>query len=179
MRNPRGRRPAAGFSLLEVLFALSIMAVGLLALAFVFPDGYTQVRRQQVKERALRIAQSKAEQIKIMPYETLLSYREGGPLEGHLDEMNTPDDSDRVDVEGDGIGSPYEKLIVKVYENDESSPSDPEHRELIRVVISVEYLGIPPQDRLTQQEGMPDVQIPDGQWDKASVSLVLLVDKFF
>jgi len=26
---------------------------------------------------------------------------------------------------------------------------------------------------------MPDVQIPDGQWDKASVSLVLLVDKFF
>ena len=77
MRRGRRFRPGAperaegGFSLIEVLFALTFLAVGILAVSSMIPAGTRGVSESRVLTTGLMAAQVKLEQLKGTPYMSL------------------------------------------------------------------------------------------------------------
>ena len=61
-------KPGRGFSLLEVLIAISILAVAILALASMFPTGYTNVHRSGVDTVAATLALQRVEALRNQAY---------------------------------------------------------------------------------------------------------------
>jgi Tfp pilus assembly protein PilV len=70
-RRVRQGRPEGGFSLLEVLFALTFLAVGIMAVAAMIPAGTQGVSQSRVLTSGLMVATVKMEQLKSTPYLTL------------------------------------------------------------------------------------------------------------
>jgi len=64
---------APGFSLIEVLFALTFLAVGILAVASMIPAGTKGVTQSRVITSSLMAAQIKMEQLRGTPYQSLTS----------------------------------------------------------------------------------------------------------
>jgi Tfp pilus assembly protein PilV len=67
---PRGRR-AEGFSLIEVMFALTFLAVGILAVASMIPAGTRGVSESRTITSGLMAAQLKLEELRGTPYTSL------------------------------------------------------------------------------------------------------------
>jgi Tfp pilus assembly protein PilV len=68
----RGRRRAdGGFSLVEVLFALTFLAVGIMAVATMIPAGTRGVSQSRVLTSGLMAATVKMEQLKSTPFLSL------------------------------------------------------------------------------------------------------------
>ena len=65
------RKGDGGFSLIEVVFALTFLAVGILAVAAMIPAGTRGVTQSRVLTSGLMAAQVKLEDLKGMPYQTL------------------------------------------------------------------------------------------------------------
>ena len=61
----------AGFSLVELVIALSILAVGLIGAMRVFPVGLRASKRTEMRSRAALVAQRTLESLKIAPWATL------------------------------------------------------------------------------------------------------------
>ena len=70
-RTFRGPTAAGGFSLIEVMFALTFLAVGILAVASMIPAGTRGVSQSRVITSGLMAAQLKLEELKGTPYSTL------------------------------------------------------------------------------------------------------------
>jgi len=70
-RRPDAGGPAAGFSLLEVVFALTFLAVGILAVAAMIPAGTRGVSQSRVLTSGLMAAQVKLEELKGTPFASL------------------------------------------------------------------------------------------------------------
>ena len=64
----RRSRSNAGFSLVEVLIALIVFAIGVLGLALVIPTGTNRVGKAGQQTRASQIAAMRAEQLLTTPY---------------------------------------------------------------------------------------------------------------
>ncbi len=72
----RAARNHRGFTLIEVLIAAAILAVGLLALVSAFPIGYVDVTVSGGQSKATAYAQQMLEQLKNQPFTA-------GPLNGN------------------------------------------------------------------------------------------------
>jgi Tfp pilus assembly protein PilV len=70
---PAHRGAAAGFSLLEVLFALTFFAVGILAVAAMIPAGTRGVSQSRILTSGLMAAQVKLEELKGTPFSSLIA----------------------------------------------------------------------------------------------------------
>lgn len=70
-RGRRYDRQDRGFSLLEVLFALTFLAVGIMAVASMIPAGTRGVSQSRVLTSGLMVATVKMEQLKSTPYLSL------------------------------------------------------------------------------------------------------------
>jgi Tfp pilus assembly protein PilV len=70
-RRARRRRSDGGFSLLEVVFALTFLAVGIMAVAAMIPAGTRGVSQSRVLTGGLMAATVKMEELKSTPYMTL------------------------------------------------------------------------------------------------------------
>ena len=92
--NHNHKRSNRGFSLLELLFALSILSVGLLFAATIFPSGYRRINHGIARERAASIAMQALETAKSIGYDDLEST------------LNQNGDGLRIyyDVDGDNLG---------------------------------------------------------------------------
>jgi prepilin-type N-terminal cleavage/methylation domain-containing protein len=66
--NGRAIREQRGLTLIEVLIAAAILAVGLLALVSAFPIGYTDVTASGGQSKATAYAQQKLEELKNQPF---------------------------------------------------------------------------------------------------------------
>ncbi|HYQ90374.1 MAG TPA: hypothetical protein VEU09_12200, partial [Candidatus Binatia bacterium] len=66
-----GGSEAGGFSLIEVVFALTFLAVGILAVASMIPAGTRGVTQSRVLTSGLMSAQVKLEELKGKDYTTL------------------------------------------------------------------------------------------------------------
>lgn len=64
-------RRDGGFSLIEILFALTFLAIGILAVASMIPAGTRGVSQSRVLTTGLMAAQTKMEQLKGTAYTTL------------------------------------------------------------------------------------------------------------
>jgi type II secretory pathway pseudopilin PulG len=116
---------ARAFTLLEVLYSLTILSFFFLWLATIFPTGYHTMRKFQVRENAMREAQIGAEFVKTLSYDSLTSL--------------TSPYFEPIDVDGDGMlyGNEYRNYTISV---DSPRPG------MTTVVISVHYLAIPHAD---------------------------------
>ena len=65
------RRTDVGFSLIEVLFAMTFLAVGILAVASMIPAGTRGVTQSRVLTSGLMTAQVKLEELKGTPFTSL------------------------------------------------------------------------------------------------------------
>lgn len=70
-RTFRGPQSAGGFSLIEVMFALTFLAVGILAVASMIPAGTRGVSQSRIITSGLMAAQLKLEELKGTPYLSL------------------------------------------------------------------------------------------------------------
>lgn len=68
MRNGKAHGHERGFSLIEVLFAASIVAIGLLAVMSMFPTGYGDVVTSGGQSKATAYAEQKLEELKNQPF---------------------------------------------------------------------------------------------------------------
>lgn len=69
-RRPKARR-TAGFSLIEVVFALTFLAVGILAVASMIPAGTKGVTQSRVITSSLMAAQMKMEDLRGTAFQSL------------------------------------------------------------------------------------------------------------
>lgn len=70
-KNRRRGRAAEGFSLIEVMFALTFLAVGILAVASMIPAGTRGVSESRTITSGLMAAQLKLEELRGTPYSSL------------------------------------------------------------------------------------------------------------
>ena len=70
-RNASRPESGAGFSLIEVMFALTFLAIGILAVASMIPAGTRGVSESRVITSGLMAAQLKIEELKGTPYSSL------------------------------------------------------------------------------------------------------------
>ena len=71
MRRRRADGQDQGFSLLEVLFALTFLAVGIMAVASMIPAGTRGVSQSRVLTTGLMATQVKMEELKGTPFQSL------------------------------------------------------------------------------------------------------------
>ncbi|MCA9753948.1 MAG: prepilin-type N-terminal cleavage/methylation domain-containing protein [Gemmatimonadetes bacterium] len=79
----RANRLERGFSLIELMIAITILGVGILSLAGLFPIAMQKVSRGDLESRATFHAQAKIEEIKRMSWNSLT------PAVGGTDNMET------------------------------------------------------------------------------------------
>ncbi|MEZ5564472.1 MAG: type IV pilus modification protein PilV [Gammaproteobacteria bacterium] len=66
-KSPAGRRPARGFTLVEVLVALVVMSVGMLGIAALYLEGLRWGRTAQYRTAAVSLAADMADRIRANP----------------------------------------------------------------------------------------------------------------
>jgi type II secretory pathway pseudopilin PulG len=100
----------AGFTTVELMVALSVMAIGFFALAGALGFGLRQVTLSRQRQTATEIGNARIEHLRNVPYEAVALTTQ--PV--HVDDTDNPDyfvsgDNTQFDVTGDGD---YEDLIV-------------------------------------------------------------------
>jgi type IV pilus assembly protein PilV len=73
----RPRRREAGFSLVELMIAMTILGVGILSLAGLFPLAMQKVNRGDLESRATFHAQAKIEELKRISWNNLTAAQNG------------------------------------------------------------------------------------------------------
>ncbi len=87
-----------GFTLVEVMVAMTVLAVGLLAISGMVPTAYTNISASGVDTRALGLAQERLDQLRIEPWTSLAltagPHADAAPAAGYtrsyVVEDNTP-----------------------------------------------------------------------------------------
>jgi len=78
-----------GFSLIEILIAISILAVGLMGILSIFPIAGAKIRNAQMQEEALKLAQAGIEKARSLNFDNLndanLVDEPYGTIEGYHD----------------------------------------------------------------------------------------------
>ena len=100
MSRPRTAQTARerGFTLVEVMVSMTILAVGLLAISGMVPTAYTNISGSAVETRALGFAQERLDQLRVTTYTstdlTAGSHTDAAPAAGYTRvytvEDNTP-----------------------------------------------------------------------------------------
>lgn len=124
MRNVKDQR---GLSLIEVLIASAILAVGLLALLSAFPIGYVDVNVSGGQSKATAYAQQMMERLKNLPFQDLLD----NPAGNDTPEVNYTRTWNICPV-GDPSPSPC-------FDDDEDETLAP--NRLVRIQVTVAYTG--------------------------------------
>lgn len=65
---PRRTRSRAGFTLVEVLVSLTILAIGLLAISSMVPTAYTNISSSGKDTQALAFAQQRLDELRALSY---------------------------------------------------------------------------------------------------------------
>lgn len=102
-----------GLTLIEVLIASAILAVGLLALLSAFPIGYVDVNVSGGQSKATAYAQQMLEQLKNIPFVELLEA--GGPFDEENPRVRTPEPGYTRDWTIEVVGStPAPNRLVRI-----------------------------------------------------------------
>lgn len=92
-----------GFTVMEVLIAGTIVVVGFLALATMFPTGYSTVTKSGIQSRGLALAQQRIEFLRNAGYDnisTVATTTESISIDGYVFTRETPPALDNTPVTG-------------------------------------------------------------------------------
>lgn len=92
-----------GFTVMEVLIAGTIVVVGFLALATMFPTGYSTVTKSGIQSRGLALAQQRIEFLRNAAYDnisTVATTTESISIDGYVFTRETPPALDNTPVTG-------------------------------------------------------------------------------
>lgn len=93
-RNPdKAQSKQEGFSLIEVMVALTFLAIGLLGVAQMIPAGLAGVTQARVRTNAVQAAQAKIDELRITDYENVVAGNYSETVDNYtLDWTVTTDD---------------------------------------------------------------------------------------
>jgi type IV pilus assembly protein PilV len=74
-------RPDAGFSLIELMIAITVLGVGILSLAGLYPMATQKVTRGDLESRATFLGQAKVEELKRISWDNLVTTAETDTVE--------------------------------------------------------------------------------------------------
>jgi len=103
-----------GFSLLELIIAIAILAVGLVGVMQIFPMGLRASRRSGMITKAAFLAQNRIEEVKMAGFEDITQLPPKIPLSGTDGDFEWEMSIDEVTLDGLESSDDIRKLTVRV-----------------------------------------------------------------
>ena len=109
----RPRRQRA-FSLIELVVALGLLAMGLIGVVRLFPVGLRASKRSEVVSKATFLAQQRLEEVRLLGYAAIAAQAPSFPLSGAVDKYQWTMTIQPVQADGLSAESPLRAVIVTV-----------------------------------------------------------------
>ncbi|MDP8230294.1 MAG: prepilin-type N-terminal cleavage/methylation domain-containing protein [Candidatus Gorgyraea atricola] len=103
-----------GFSLLELIIAVGVLAIGLVGVLQIFPVGLRASYRAGMITKASFIAQNKMEEVKMSGFDAISALPPKIPLSGEDDDFKWEIFIDDVDLDGVESSDDIQKVTVTV-----------------------------------------------------------------
>ncbi|MFA5388481.1 MAG: prepilin-type N-terminal cleavage/methylation domain-containing protein [Candidatus Omnitrophota bacterium] len=103
-----------GFSLLELIIAIAVLAVGLIGVLQIFPIGLRASQRAGMMTKASFLAQNKIEDVKLAGFEAITELPPKIPLSGRDGDFDWSIEIDNVSLEGVESGADMRKVTLTV-----------------------------------------------------------------
>jgi len=103
-----------GFSLLELIIAIAVLAVGLVGVLQIFPIGLRASQRAGMMTKASFLAQNKIEDVKLAGFDAITELPPKMPLSGKDGDFEWTIKIDNLSLEGVESSDDMRKVIVTV-----------------------------------------------------------------
>ena len=103
-----------GFSLLELIIAIAVLAVGLVGVLQIFPIGLRASQRAGMMTKASFLAQNKIEDIKLAGFDAITELPPKIPLSGEDGDFEWAIKIDDISLEGVESSDDMRKVVVTV-----------------------------------------------------------------
>ncbi|MFC1623707.1 prepilin-type N-terminal cleavage/methylation domain-containing protein [Candidatus Omnitrophota bacterium] len=103
-----------GFSLLELIIAIGVLAIGLVGVLQIFPVGLRASYRSGMMTKAALLAKNKIEEVKMAGFLVIIEELPKIPLSGTEGDFDWEIFIDEVDLDGLGSSDDIRKLTVTV-----------------------------------------------------------------
>ncbi len=103
-----------GFSLLELIIAIAVLAVGLVGVLQIFPIGLRASQRAGMMTKASFLAQNKIEDIKLAGFDAITELPPKIPLSGEDGDFEWVIKIDNISLEGVESSDDMRKIVVTV-----------------------------------------------------------------
>ncbi|MDP2920986.1 MAG: type II secretion system protein [Candidatus Omnitrophota bacterium] len=103
-----------GFSLLELVIAIAVLAIGLVGVLQIFPIGLRASQRAGMMTKAAFLAQNKIEDVKLAGFEAITELPPKIPLSGRDGDLEWAVKIEDLSLEGVDSGSDMRKVTVTV-----------------------------------------------------------------
>ncbi len=103
-----------GFSLLELIIAIAVLAVGLVGVLQIFPIGLRASQRAGMMTKASFLAQNKIEDIKLAGFDAIIELPPKIPLSGEDGDFEWVIKIDNISLEGVESSDDMRKIVVTV-----------------------------------------------------------------
>jgi len=103
-----------GFSLLELIIAIAVLAVGLVGILQIFPIGLRASQRAGMMTKASFLAQNKMEDVKLAGFDAITELPPKIPLSGSDGDLEWAIKIDNVSLEGVELQDDMRKIIVTI-----------------------------------------------------------------
>ena len=112
MMNPKTRK--MGFSLLELIIAIGVLAIGLVGVLQIFPVGLRASYRAGMLTKAAFLAQNKMEEVKMAGFDAIIKIPPEIPLSGTYDDFEWEIFIDEAELEGLESSDEVRKVTITV-----------------------------------------------------------------
>ncbi len=103
-----------GFSLLELIIAIAVLAVGLVGVLQIFPIGLRASQRAGMMTKASFLAQNKIEDVKLAGFDAITELPPKIPLSGRDEDFEWAIEIDNILLEGVESSDDMRKVIITV-----------------------------------------------------------------
>nr|MBU1328647.1 type II secretion system GspH family protein [Candidatus Omnitrophota bacterium] len=103
-----------GFSLLELIIAIAVLAVGLVGVLQIFPIGLRASQRAGMMTKASFLAQNKIEDVKLAGFDAIIELPPKIPLSGKDGDLEWAIKINNISLEGVESSDDMRKIIVTV-----------------------------------------------------------------
>lgn len=137
-REVTGPPGQAGLSLVEILIAVSILALGIVAIAGIFPASSGIISQAGRETTAVQVAQGQLERLSRMPWASLALTIDGAPCP-QFNPANPPVAFRQAGVFNDGVDRNY---FIWVCVTRPFSAANPPNRFLREIAVAVVYRNV-------------------------------------